>query len=55
MPTNTRIGFPYAYQDEFKPAQAEAMGNQLGLWSPTTRGRQGRGSENLTMTSLGPR
>ena len=28
--------FPYEYQDEFKAAQAEAMDNQLGLWSPTT-------------------
>jgi micrococcal nuclease len=28
--------YPYVYQDEFKAAQADAMANQLGLWSPTT-------------------
>jgi micrococcal nuclease len=27
---------PYAYQDEFRAAQDEAMRNQLGLWSPAT-------------------
>ena len=28
--------YPYVYQDEFRTAQAEAMANQLGLWSPAT-------------------
>jgi hypothetical protein len=28
--------YPYVYQHEFKAAQADAMANQLGLWSPTT-------------------
>jgi hypothetical protein len=28
--------FPCVYQDEFKAAQADAIANQLGLWSPTT-------------------
>jgi micrococcal nuclease len=28
--------YPYVYQDAFRAAQEEAMGNQLGLWSPAT-------------------
>jgi micrococcal nuclease len=28
--------YPYVYQDAFRAAQAEAMANQLGLWSPAT-------------------
>ena len=28
--------YPYVHQGEFKAAQADAMANQLGLWSPTT-------------------
>jgi hypothetical protein len=28
--------YPYVYQDQFKAAQANAMANQLGLWSPAT-------------------
>jgi micrococcal nuclease len=28
--------FPYVYQDEFRAAQADAIANQRGLWSPDT-------------------